>query len=93
MARSLQELIDYLLAEIALCGDQGRSFFFFWYAASHLQDVNPLNASNTSIPTSRGFTFILFRLFLYYLPYDVVHENYSDFTIANGQQGLLYLIF
>lgn len=30
MARSLQELIDYLLAEIALCGDQGRSFFFFF---------------------------------------------------------------
>lgn len=29
MAPSLQVLIDFLLAEIALCGDQGRSFFFF----------------------------------------------------------------
>lgn len=38
MAPSLQVLIDFLLAEIALCGDQGRSFFFF----ASLRHVHPL---------------------------------------------------
>lgn len=36
MAPSLQELIDFLLTEIALCGDQGRSFFSLLQAASHM---------------------------------------------------------
>lgn len=87
MAPSLQELIDYLLAEIALCGDQGRSFFF-WSAASLLQDVNPFRSVQI-LCIHRPPKALVLCCFV--LP--VLYMKIPEFTMANKHQAPLYLIF
>lgn len=90
MAPSLQELIDYLLAEIALCGDQGRSFFFFffWSAASLLQDVNPFRSVQI-LCIHRPPKALVLCCFVF----PVLYMKISEFTMVNKHQAPLYLIF